>query len=208
MSKGTISDAVIKRLPKYYSQIRRLDEFGIEKVSSSELANYLGITASQVRQDFYNFGGFGQQGYGYDVKNLKKELAQILGLNREYDMIIIGAGHIGGALAGYRGFKKDGFSIKALFDIAVKEESINEIPVYPMDKLDEYLQENKIDIAIISVQSTAADEVAQELVKNGIKTIWNFAPTDLKVPDDVVVENISMSESLFVLSYRSNNRNN
>ena len=204
-SKG-ISEAVIKRLPKYYRQIKMLDDANIERVSSSTLAEILGITASQVRQDFYNFGGFGQQGYGYDVKNLRKEIAQILGLDQEYNMIIVGAGHIGKALTGYKGFAKEGFHIKALFDINVQEKVYNDVPIYHMFNLQDYLKENQIDIAVIATQADSAEDVARELIKNGIKSIWNFAPIDLKVPKDVVVENISMSESLFVLSYRSKNR--
>ena len=207
MIKNNVSEAVIKRLPKYYRQIKALDDAHVERVSSSKLAQLLGITASQVRQDFYNFGGFGQQGYGYDVKNLKKEIAAILGLDREYNLIIAGAGHIGRALAGYKGFIKEGFHIKALFDINVQEKSYNEIPIYHMYNLEDYLRENQIDIGVICTQSDSAEDVAREFIKNGIKTIWNFAPIDLKVPKDVVVENISMSESLFVLSYRAKNKN-
>ena len=206
MGRKGISEAVIKRLPKYYRQIKMLDDANVERVSSSALAEILGITASQVRQDFYNFGGFGQQGYGYDVKNLRKEIAAILGLDQEYNMIIVGAGHIGKALAGYKGFVKEGFHIKALFDINVQEKMYNDVPVYPMYNLEDYLKENQIDFAVIATQADSAEDVARELIKNGIKSIWNFAPIDLRVPKDVVVENISMSESLFVLSYRSKNR--
>ncbi len=207
MNKNNVSEAVIKRLPRYYRHIKALDEANVERVSSSKLAQILGITASQVRQDFYNFGGFGQQGYGYDVKNLRKEIAAILGLDREYNMIIIGAGHIGKALAGYKGFVKEGFKINALFDINVQEKTYNNIPIYHMYNLEDYLKENQIDMAAICTQADSAEDAARELIKNGIKSIWNFAPIDLKVPKDVVVENISMSESLFVLSYRSKNKN-
>lgn len=204
---NVISDAVIKRMPKYYSQLKLLDEKGVSKVSSSTLANMLGITASQVRQDFYNFGGFGQQGYGYDVKNLKKEITQILGLDQTYNMIVVGAGHIGRALAGYVGFAKEGFEIKAMFDINVTDSEYNGVPIYHTSQLEKYLSENKIDFAVIATQASAAIEVANEIVRLGIKNIWNFAPIDIKVPGDVVIENISMSESLFVLSYRAKNRN-
>ena len=206
--KKIISEAVIKRLPKYYKQLQHLQEQGIEKVSSSTIANLLGITASQVRQDFYNFGGFGQQGYGYDVESLKNSLARILGLEHEYNMIIIGAGNIGTALANYPGFIREGFKIKALFDIQPRVESIGNIPVYSMYDLKKYLDKNEVDIAVITTQKNAAASVANEVVSLGIKNIWNFAPIQLKVPDDVIVENISMSESLFVLSYRMNNKNN
>lgn len=204
---NVISDAVIKRMPKYYSQLKQLEEKGVAKVSSSTLASLLGITASQVRQDFYNFGGFGQQGYGYDVKNLKKEITQILGLDKTYNMIIIGAGHIGRALAGYKGFVKEGFEIKAMFDINVTDKEYNSVPIYHIDTLEEYLHNNKIDFAVIATQASSAYDVANKVVELGIKNIWNFAPVDLKIPGDVVIENISMSESLFVLSYRAKNRN-
>lgn len=204
---NVISDAVIKRMPKYYSQLKQLEEKGVAKVSSSTLASLLGITASQVRQDFYNFGGFGQQGYGYDVKNLRKEITQILGLDKTYNMIIIGAGHIGRALAGYKGFVKEGFEIKAMFDINVTDKEYNSVPIYHIDTLEEYLHNNKIDFAVIATQASSAYDVANKVVELGIKNIWNFAPVDLKIPGDVVIENISMSESLFVLSYRAKNRN-
>lgn len=204
---NVISDAVIKRMPKYYSQLKQLEEKGVAKVSSSTLASLLGITASQVRQDFYNFGGFGQQGYGYDVKNLRKEITQILGLDKTYNMIIIGAGHIGRALAGYKGFVKEGFEIKAMFDINVTDKEYNSVPIYHIDTLEEYLHNNKIDFAVIATQASSAYDVANKVVEMGIKNIWNFAPVDLKIPGDVVIENISMSESLFVLSYRAKNRN-
>lgn len=206
MGNKAISEAVVKRLPRYYRYLEHLEQEGATKVSSGRLAQLLGVTASQVRQDFCNFGGFGQHGYGYDVANLKKNLAEILGLDRKYDMIIIGAGNIGRALAGYKGFKDDGFYVRALFDIDPRCSSINGIKVYQMDFLKTYLNQNQVDIAIIATQKDSAKEVASELIANGVKSIWNFAPVELEVPEDVTVENISMSESLYVLSYRSKTR--
>lgn len=205
MSKKDISEAVIKRLPRYYRQLKRLQEAGVEKISSTKLAEILSLTASQVRQDFCNFGGFGQQGYGYDVAKLKSELAAILGLDKTFDMIIVGAGNMGRALAGYKGFDSDGFVIKALFDVALLSDNVNGIPLYSMDYLKEYLANNAIDIAIITVQKQVAIEVGAKLAECGIKCIWNFAPVDLDLPKNVVVENISLKESLFLLSYRSKN---
>lgn len=204
--KIMISEAVIKRLPRYYRHIKHLADSGVTRVSSNKIANVLNITASQVRQDLCNFGGFGQQGYGYDVIKLKNELAAILGLDKEYDMIIVGAGNIGRALAGYKGFRDDGFYIKALFDIDPRCSSINGIKVYEMDFLEAYVKENNVDIAIIATQKDAAKSVAYSLISCGVKSIWNFAPVEFEVPDDVSVENISMSESLYVLSYRSKNK--
>ncbi|MCX4362629.1 MAG: redox-sensing transcriptional repressor Rex [Clostridia bacterium] len=200
-----ISEAVIKRLPRYYRHIKHLADSGVTRVSSNKIASVLNITASQVRQDLCNFGGFGQQGYGYDVVKLKNELAVILGLDREYDMIIVGAGNIGRALAGYKGFKDDGFSVKALFDIDPRCSSINGIKVYEMDFLEAYIHQNNVDMAIIATQKDSAQSVADELVKFGVKAIWNFAPTEIEVPDGVTIENISMSESLYVLSFRNKN---
>ncbi len=200
-----ISEAVIKRLPRYYRHIKHLADSGVTRVSSNKIASVLNITASQVRQDLCNFGGFGQQGYGYDVVKLKNELAVILGLDREYDMIIVGAGNIGRALAGYKGFKDDGFSVKALFDIDPRCSSINGIKVYEMDFLEAYINQNNVDMAIIATQKDSAQSVADELVKFGVKAIWNFAPTEIEVPEGVTIENISMSESLYVLSFRNKN---
>lgn len=206
MSKKLISEAVIKRLPRYYRKLKQLDEQGIERISSNKIAELLGLTASQVRQDFCNFGGFGQQGYGYEVANLKNQLASILGLDKIFNMIIVGAGNMGRALAGYKGFENDGFVIKALFDINTPVDNINDIPLFHMDNLSQYIKENEIDIAVITTQKNVAVDVANVLVDSGIKSIWNFAPVDLNVPNDVTVENISLKESLFVLSYRTKNK--
>ncbi|MBD5100917.1 MAG: redox-sensing transcriptional repressor Rex [Clostridiales bacterium] len=203
-----ISEAVIKRLPRYYRFIKQLADGGVERVSSTKIASALSITASQVRQDLCNFGGFGQQGYGYDVGKLKIELAAILGLDKVYDMIIVGAGNIGRALAGYKGFKDDGFYVRALFDIDPRCSSINGIKVYDMDFLKTYLQQNQVDIAVIATQKDSAKSVADALIAGGVKSIWNFAPVELEVPEGITLENISMSESLYVLSYRSKNRKN
>ena len=203
-----ISEAVIKRLPRYYRFIKQLADGGVERVSSTKIASALSITASQVRQDLCNFGGFGQQGYGYDVGKLKTELATILGLDKVYDMIIVGAGNIGRALAGYKGFKDDGFYVRALFDIDPRCSSINGIKVYDMDFLKSYLQQNQVDIAVIATQKDSAKSVADALIAGGVKSIWNFAPVELEVPEGITLENISMSESLYVLSYRSKNRKN
>ena len=200
-----ISEAVIKRLPRYYRHLKHLADSGVTRVSSNKIADVLNITASQVRQDLCNFGGFGQQGFGYDVIKLKNELATILGLDKEYDMIIVGAGNIGRALAGYKGFVDDGFFVKALFDIDPRCSSINGIKVYEMDFLEAYLNQNNVDIAIIATQKDSAKSVADELIKCGVKSIWNFAPIEIEVPEGVTLENISMSESLYVLSYRSKN---
>lgn len=201
-----ISEAVIKRLPKYYKHLKELEKSNVTKVSSDKLAELLNITASQVRQDFCNFGGFGQQGYGYDVSRLKSEVANILGLNRDYTMIIIGAGNIGKALASYQGFVDEGFQVIAAFDINIDNSKIkNSVPLYPMEELKNFVKDNIVDIAIISTQKDSAQEVATRLYELGIRNFWNFAPIDLKLPDDSIIENVYLSESLNVLSYRMNN---
>ena len=206
MGNKVISEAVIKRLPRYYRYLEHLEQEGVSKVSSGTLASLLGVTASQVRQDFCNFGGFGQHGYGYDVGYLKRKLAEILGLDRQYDMIIVGAGNIGRALAGYKTFAAEGFKVRALFDIEVKDPFVGDVPVYKIDKLAEYVKEHGCDIAVIATQKNVASDVASQLVALGVKSLWNFAPIDLEVPKDVAVENIAMSESLYVLSYRMKNQ--
>lgn len=206
MSKNkVISEAVIKRLPRYYRHLKQLEEEGVIRISSSNLAEMLNITASQVRQDFSNFGEFGQQGYGYSVEKLKGEIAAILGLDRQHNMIIIGCGNIGKALGRYTGFKDDGFYVRAMFDIDAN--AITKIPegveFLTMDKLAEYLHTHTVDIAVIATQKEIALEVAELLDKMGVKNLWNFAPVDLSsVSPNLKVENINMSDSLFVLSYR------
>lgn len=196
-----VSQAVIKRLPRYYRYLEHLKNNGISKVSSGRLAEMLDITASQVRQDFANFGGFGQQGYGYDVEKLLKEFSSIIGLDISHNMIIIGAGNMGRALCGYKGFKQDGFNVLALFDL--KDGMTDSgLPIYEIDKLEDFIHNNRVDIAVITTQASVAHEVVCQIVELGVKSIWNFAPVDLEVPSDVVVENISMSESLYVLSYK------
>ena len=205
--KTHISEAVIKRLPKYYRYLCQLLQNGEHKISSKALAEALNVTASQVRQDFSNFGEFGQQGYGYDINKLTTEIAQILNLHADYNVIIIGAGNIGNALSHYGGFKKDGFNIKAIFDIYPENiKAPNKCVALHVDKLEEYCQNNHVDIAIIATQKNVAVEVYDRICKLGIKGVWNFAPIDLMSTDNVVVENINMSDSLFVLSYYMQNQ--
>lgn len=200
MSKK-VSQAVIKRLPRYYRYLESLQQAGVAKVSSGKLADMLDITASQVRQDFCNFGGFGQQGYGYDVTKLLNELASIMGLDEMHNMIVIGAGNIGRALAGYKGFSNEGFKVKALFDIKTDGGGVGEVPLLSMDELEDYVAKNKVDVGVITTQANVAHDVANSLIAAGVCNLWNFAPIDLDVPKHVTVENISMSESLYVLSY-------
>ncbi|MBU3876341.1 redox-sensing transcriptional repressor Rex [Faecalicatena sp. AGMB00832] len=203
MEEREISRAVIGRLPRYYRYLGELLDAGVERISSNDLSKKMSVTASQIRQDLNNFGGFGQQGYGYNVKYLYTEIGKILGLNREHNMIIIGAGNLGQALANYASFEKSGFHLKGLFDVNPRLEgvSIRGIPVRMMDDLKTFLKHNDIEIAALTIPKSKAIEVADILVASGIKAIWNFAHTDLNLPEDVIVESVHLSDSLMKLSY-------
>ena len=203
MEQRKISRAVISRLPRYYRYLGDLLEAGVERISSSDLSKKLHGTASQIRQDLNNFGGFGQQGYGYNVKYLYTEIGKILGLDRSHNFIIIGAGNLGQALANYASFERSGFILKSLFDVNPRLEgvTIRGIPVRMVDELEDFLKNNDIEIAALTLPKSKAIEVADILVDNGVKGIWNFAHTDLSLPKDVVVENVHLSDTLMKLSY-------
>ena len=203
MEQRKISRAVISRLPRYYRYLGDLLEAGVERISSSDLSKKMHVTASQIRQDLNNFGGFGQQGYGYNVKYLYTEIGQILGLDRSHNFIIIGAGNLGQALANYASFERSGFILKSLFDVNPRLEgvTIRGIPVRMVDELEDFLKNNDIEIAALTLPKSKAIEVADILVDNGVKGIWNFAHTDLSLPKDVVVENVHLSDTLMKLSY-------
>ena len=194
---------VIRRLPKYHRYLGDLLDKDVQRISSKELSDIIGFTASQIRQDLNNFGGFGQQGYGYNVEALHKEIGNILGLNKIYKSVLIGAGNLGQAIANYAGFRKSGFEIKALFDanprmIGLK---IKDFEVLDSENLESFVKENDIDIAILCIPKNGAQDIVDRLVKVGVKGIWNFAPIDLEVPKGVIVENVNLTESLFTLSY-------
>ena len=203
MEQRKISRAVISRLPRYYRYLGDLLEAGVERISSSDLSKKMHVTASQIRQDLNNFGGFGQQGYGYNVKYLYTEIGKILGLDRCHNFIIIGAGNLGQALANYASFERGGFILKSLFDVNPRLEgvTIRGIPVRMVDELEDFLKNNDIEIAALTLPKSKAIEVADILVDNGVKGIWNFAHTDLSLPKDVVVENVHLSDTLMKLSY-------
>lgn len=204
--KKNISMAVIKRLPKYYRYLNELAKNDVDRISSKELSEKIGFTASQIRQDLNCFGDFGQQGYGYNVKELLYQIAGILGLNKEYSTIIVGAGNIGQAIANYTKFERMSFNLKGIFDINVKliGLKIRDIEIQDIDNLEEFIRENKVDIVILCVPKNRAQGVTDLVTRNGVKGIWNFAPVDLKVPNDVIVENVHLSESLMTLSYLLN----
>lgn len=203
MGTKNISMAVIRRLPKYHRYLGDLLDKDIQRISSKELSDIIGFTASQIRQDLNNFGGFGQQGYGYNVEALYNEIGKILGLDKKYNAILIGAGNLGQAIANYSGFRKAGFEIKALFDanprmIGLK---IRDFEILDSQEIESVVEENEIDIAILCIPKNGAQETVNRLVSVGIKGVWNFAPIDLEVPDGVIVENVNLTESLFTLSY-------
>lgn len=200
----TISKAVISRLPRYYRYLGELLEDGVERISSNDLSLRMKVTASQIRQDLNNFGGFGQQGYGYNVKYLYTEIAKILGIDRQHNVIIIGAGNLGQAIANYANFEKRGFIIRGMFDVNPQliGQVVRGVKIMNLNELEGFLKEHDVQIAALTIPKTEAPAVADRLVKAGIKAIWNFAHTDLVVPEDVVVENVHLSESLMRLSYR------
>lgn len=198
-----ISQAVVARLPRYLRYLGELRDEGVERVSSQELSDIMQVTASQIRQDLNTFGGFGQQGYGYNVGYLSDEIGKILGLNREHRLIIVGAGHLGQALVNYSNFERRGFLFRGLFDCDPKVcgKKIRDITVRPMEELADFVRENQIDIAVLTIPKTSAVEVAEQLAACGIKGIWNFAPVDLRLPGHIQVENVHLSDSLMKLSY-------
>ena len=203
-----ISQAVIGRLPRYFRYLGELKDEGIERVSSQELSDIMSVTASQIRQDLNNFGGFGQLGYGYNVGYLYEEIGKILGLDKEHNLIIIGAGHLGQALVNYMNFERRGFIFRGIFDNnpSICGKQIRNITVRPMHEMEQFVRDNDIDIAVLTIPKTGAVAVAEQLVSYGIKGIWNFAHVDLRVPKEIKVENVHLSDSLMKLSYNLSSR--
>lgn len=204
MEDRQISQAVIRRLPRYYRYLGDLLANDVERISSNDLSKRMHVTASQIRQDLNNFGGFGQQGYGYNVKYLHTEIGKILGLDVKHNIVIIGAGNLGQALANYASFEDSGFVLKGIFDVNPRLEgvSIRGVPIQMMEHLREFIIKNNIEIAVLTIPKTKAVEVAEMISDTGIKGIWNFAHTDLHLPEDIVVENVHLSDSLMRLSYK------
>lgn len=198
-----ISQAVIRRMPRYYRYLGDLLDAGMERISSNELSSRMKVTASQIRQDLNNFGGFGQQGYGYNVKYLYDEIGKILGMNKQHNIIIIGSGNLGQALANYVKFEKRGFMITGLFDVNpdLKGLYVRGLKVRMLDELEHFVQNNKVDIAALTMPKEKTEEMANIIVRLGIDAIWNFAHLDLELPEHVVVENVHLSDSLMQLSY-------
>lgn len=203
MEEKEISQAVVSRLPRYLRYLGELRDEGIERVSSQELSDIMQVTASQIRQDLNTFGGFGQQGYGYNVGFLYDEIGKILGLNREHRLVIVGAGNLGQALVNYTNFERRGFLFRGIFDHdpGVCGKEIHGITVRPMAEMPGFIRENQIDIAVLTIPKTSAVEVAKQLADCGIRGIWNFAHVDLRLPSHIQVENVHLSDSLMKLSY-------
>lgn len=210
MDKSSISKAVVKRLPRYYRYLGEIMESGVERISSGELSKKMNVTASQIRQDLNNFGGFGQQGYGYNVKYLYVEIGKILGVDKKHNMVIIGAGNLGRALANYANFEKRGFVLTGLFDKSpeIVGKKVRDVEVQSMDKLENFVKDNDIDIATLAIPKAEAVKVAEKLAECGVKAIWNFAHTDLNLSKNIIVENVHLSESLMQLSYNLTNIDN
>lgn len=202
MKLDKVPEVVIQRLPRYYRYLGELLEEKTDRISSMELSRRMGLTSSQIRQDFCSFGEFGLQGYGYNVKYLREEIGKILDLDRMKRMIVVGAGNLGQALANYN-FEKVGFNLIGIFDTnpRLKGVSVRGIEIYMMDMLDEFVASHQIDVVTLTVPKRQAVEIGHHLEEIGIKAIWNFAPTDLNVSEDVCVKNVHLNESLMTLSY-------
>ena len=204
--QAKISNAVIKRLPRYRRYLKELRKKGVDKISSNEFSSLIGYTASQIRQDLNNFGGFRQQGYGYSVDGLYHEISAILGLDKQYKMVIVGAGNLGQAIVNHTYYYKSGFIVSAIFEVNPKliGLKINDIEVMDYENIVEYVEENKIDIGIICTTMDAAQEVADKLCFAGVKGLWNFAPVDIETPSHVAIENVHITDSLYSLAYHIN----
>lgn len=207
MAKKTkVPIAIVKRLPRYYRYLSDLLSKGVKRISSKELSERMGVTASQIRQDLNIFGGFGQQGYGYSVEELLNEITNIMGLNKNYNTIIIGSGNLGQAIANYTNFENWGFKLKAMFDVNPKliGVKIRGIEILDVDMLGDFVKKNTIDIVILTLPKEKVQDIVDLLIELKIKAFWNFSATDIDVPDDVIVESVHLSDSLFTVSYKLN----
>ncbi len=204
MSKNSVSNSVIRRLPRYYRFLGELEKMNIVRISSRELSEKMRLTASQIRQDFNCFGGFGQQGYGYNVSELREKIGDILGVRAENPMILIGAGNLGRAIATHIDFHKRGFNLIGIFDAnpELTGSNIGELSVRSSGELEAFCRENKPVAAVLCIPKSAAAEVANILVAYGIHAFWNFSHYDLLIAhSDVIVENVHLGDSLMTLSY-------
>ncbi len=211
MSNDKISISVIRRLPRYYRFLGRLKASGINRISSGELAERMGLTASQIRHDLNCFGGFGQQGYGYDIDKLYSEIGKILGLNNSFKAVLIGVGNLGKAVASHISFPDRGFILDAVFDNNSKifGTPIGSTVVRDVKELSEYCKEAKPDCAFLCLPYESAEPVAEILYNAGVRSFWNFSHFDLTLKyDDVIMENVHLTDSLMTLCYRMNENMN
>lgn len=208
MNNNTISSSVIKRLPRYYRFLGELKNQGVTRISSRELSEKMGFTASQIRQDLNCFGGFGQQGYGYNIHLLEEEIAKILGLDVPKNAILIGMGNLGKAVTMHMNFENKGFRIVGLFDSkeSLVGQVVRNLPIRNTADLDEFCRENRPQVAILCIPKNAAADIAEQLINLGIKAFWNFSHYDMSLNHkDIVVENVHLSDSLMTLSYQMTN---
>ncbi len=203
MEKQKVSLVVVRRLPRYYRYLGDLLKAGITKISSKELGNQMGLTASQIRQDLSCFGGFGQQGYGYNVSHLYKEIGQILGTEHIYKAVMIGGGNLGRAIANHIEFQKRGFNLIGIFDIRQDAigTKINGVPIYDMKDLESFVTENKPAVGILTLPREDAFEVAVRLKNLNVEWLWNFSNDDI-ILEGVGIENVHLEDSLMTLCYR------
>lgn len=204
MSEERVSEAVIRRMPKYYRYLTELELAGEVRISSSKMSRDLGLNASQIRRDLNCFGGFGQQGYGYSVEKLRREIARILGLDKQYNAVIVGAGNMGTALLRYSNFDQMGFHMIGIFDIEKTGTTVGGKKVLPMEQLGAFVRERQVSIGIICTPRSAAQQTADALAGAGVRAIWNFAPADVHAREGVAVENVRLNDSLYVLCYSMN----
>ena len=209
MKKENISDAVIRRLPRYYRQLTDLCNRGVVRISSHSLGQEMNSTASQIRQDFSCFGEFGQQGYGYNVEELRAEIGHILGVDNNHHLVMIGVGNLGHALLQNFPFSHTGFTVDAAFDVSptVIGTSVNGVPIYSMNDLDSFIREHSVDVVVLTIPQSVAQDIANRLIDLGVRGFWNFTNVELSSPSpDVKFENIHFADSLLTLSYRIANR--
>lgn len=208
MSRETISNSVIKRLPRYYRFLAELKAAGMTKISSGDLSKRMGLTASQIRQDLNCFGGFGQQGYGYNIEMLQFEISKILGIDRPKPTILIGVGNLGRAVTMHVNFDSKGFRLIGLFDCkeALVGQVVKNLPIRSVKNLDEFCRENRPEAAVLCIPKESAKGIAEQLVKLGVKGFWNFSHYDLALEyPDIKVENVHFGDSLMTLSYNLQN---
>ena len=208
INEKKVPEVVVRRLPRYYRYLDELDREGKTRISSTALSKKMGVTASQIRQDFNYFGGFGQQGYGYNVKHLLTELKKLLGITKGYKAVIIGAGNLGHAIANYGGLKKRGFKLCGIFDNDKEKigQKVSGVKISDISEARDFIAENNVDIAILTLPKNATEEVADMLADSGVKGFWNFSYTELKSIDSVFVENVHLTDSLMTLSFKINQK--